>query len=176
MRRSLLGTLILGICLLMPQKAAGQACGPQTDCIGSADHKVSCPAGFGVLNCHSYCAECLYGECHPPCQVSSLWSVEENKRYASLLRLADALDINGLIAEARRVPGRVFYNAERAAVQLVGCDGFSIAANLPIESASGRQVAVANLPDASQIGSFAMVGFPLVTRSSEQRVFALRGT
>ncbi len=59
-------------CLPSGQVSA-QACSPLQLCgTSGGDHRVSCPAGGGVLNCHLDCGTCIYGECHPGCSITSL--------------------------------------------------------------------------------------------------------
>jgi hypothetical protein len=95
--------------------------------------------------------------------------MEEGRRYANLLALASSLDIPGLLVAARNSPGRVFYSRERDAVQLVGCDGITITANLPIGSPEERILAVAQLPDAERIGSVLRLSWHLVNQDVETR-------
>lgn len=149
----LMATMVVGL-LLIPRIATGQSCGPYDICFVGGDHKVPCPLGSGVQNCHTGCGTCISGDCHPDCFAFSLNNPQESRRYALLLKLASALDIEGLVAEARSTRGRVFYSPERDAVQVVGCDGISIVANLPFRSVREKLLALAELPDASAIGGF----------------------
>lgn len=171
MIRFVSGLALAVVVASIPRVATAQACGPYRDCLGTPEHRVECPVGVGVYNCHFSCAECIFGECHPTCTISKLPGVdgEDSRRYAQLLRLADDMDVAGLVAGARDLPGRVFYSPQRDAVQVVGCDGISIAASIPLLSAKHRLLASERLPDASEIGPFAPTSWRLVARLSASR-------
>lgn len=176
MRHALRWLVFVGAALLLPSSAGAQACGPQSNCLGTYSHKVLCPAGFGVRNCHSDCGDCLYGNCHPTCgyTVAPGVSGDADRRYVTLLELADRADVEGLIGAAALLPQKIFYNAERDAVQLVACDGVSIAASIPISSAAVRLLAQAVLPDVKHIDIFGSSSWRAVARLTARRVDALR--
>lgn len=155
LRRGLLVTVILLLAgALSPAGVQAQACGPLESCSGG--HRTLCPAGYGVLNCHFDCRICVEGVCHPGCQDASAGNLsgQSVKHYAQLLERADQLDVEELVRLGTSVPGRVFYNPARGAIQVTGCDGVSIAASIPMNSASARRVAAATLPDVSQLRWF----------------------
>ncbi len=148
MRKLLIFAALTAGILAVPRVASGQSCGPMSVCSGG--HFLSCPAGFGYDNCHFYCATCVFGTCHSGCDASFA-DAAEKKQYARVLDLADALDIEGLIAAARSMRGYVFFSPERDAVQVVACDGRSIVGNLPVTSMKERFLAAAELPRAGEL-------------------------
>ncbi len=153
MRTTLLLANALALTIVLQARTLEAQCGPYETCIGENDHKVSCPGGPSeVQNCHSTCQTCITGDCHPPCAFA-LRDIRSNNTYLRLLELATVQDIDGLTAAADSSGGRVFFNPKRDASQLVGCDGISVVANLPIGSAVQRVLAAARIPDASQLGA-----------------------
>lgn len=155
LRRGLLVTALLVFAhAVTPVEVQAQACGPLESCSGG--HRTLCPAGYGVLNCHYDCMICVEGLCHPGCQDASAGNLsgQAGKQYALLLEKADRLDVEALLNLASALPGRVFYNAARGAIQVTGCDGVSIAASVPLTSIGERRIASATLPDVSQLRWF----------------------
>lgn len=55
MRQIVAVTVFMVIAALIPDRVNAQACGPYIDCFNGGDHRVSCPAGYGVINCHFDC-------------------------------------------------------------------------------------------------------------------------
>ena len=135
---------------LTPRTTEAQSgCGPLEICAEGYD-RVPCPGGAqAVQNCHSSCEYCWSGSCHPSCNVSALpgqQGEQERKLYARMLVLADELKTEELIRASAGLAGRLYFNPARDAVQLVGCDGYSIVASIPINGRRERMLASSSLP------------------------------
>lgn len=134
---------------------AAQTCGDYGYCFsGGGDHRVACPGGTGVYNCHSYCSDCVFGVCHPSCNVSMApW--QQRISDALQLRLyaaSDAMDVVELMRLEPGVRGRVVFNAARSALQILDCSGLSVVAHLPVLDARAATVLASTLPHASTVG------------------------
>lgn len=144
--------------LFNAQSASADACGVYNTCLGLGDHRVACPGGTNqVRNCHAACGECVFGECHPGCAVSAVPGISEHyaDRHMRLVEVASSGSASDLLAANDVLPGSLYFNRERDSVQLVGCDGRSVIANLPIVSPEERAVAASRLPSSNQIDLFA---------------------
>lgn len=128
-----LSMIFLALAMVLVSKpSTAQGCGPYQFCTGGGgDHRVGCPSGDGVQNCHWDCGSCILGECHPDCGLGSLNPLDRKNNLA-LLAAAQRADVAEVVALASRLPGRVLFNPRRNAVQVTGCTGLGIVASLPV--------------------------------------------
>lgn len=132
-----------------------QTCGEYGYCFsGGGDHRVDCPGGTGVYNCHFYCSDCVFGECHPGCNVTMTpWQQRiSDALQRRLYAASDAMDVVELMRLEPGVRGRVVFNTARSALQVLDCSGLSVVAHLPVNDARAATVLASTLPHASTVG------------------------
>ena len=136
--------------ILAPSRAEGQTlCGPYAACAGG-EHMIACPYGYGYTGCHGICAYCAYGPCHSTCNLTELPGISDDQAdtYQRLLKLARTAPLKVLMASSDVESGFIFFNKSRDAVQVLACDGVSIAASIPISGDRERRMVLSRLSSA----------------------------
>ena len=104
---------------------------------------------------HYDCYACLEAPCHPVCGGEEFAQAPALRRaYEDLLDAAGRDDADSVIRLASRLPGFVFFNAFRGAVQIRSCGGSAIVASLPVSRAESIILA-RSLPPASDVQAYA---------------------
>ncbi|MDZ4673085.1 MAG: hypothetical protein SGI84_01440 [Gemmatimonadota bacterium] len=85
-------------------------------------------------NTHSYCVALPDCDGHPGCSEAFAPRIDgaDALRFPALLERAAAGDGQASIALVREYPWLASYNEGREAVQVLGCDGMSVVAHLPV--------------------------------------------
>lgn len=118
-----------------------EACFKMSGCTGGGHYMHSGPSGPYLIY-HDDCAICITpGGCHPGCDDQLAARAPDYKR---LVAEANELDVHGVLSAAKAIPEFAFYNAARASVQVLSCDGETVIASIPVEGGL-RRVAAAQL-------------------------------
>lgn len=129
-------TLFAGFALMTPSLVAAQVsedCGWLWLCEEQGYHEVNSPSDL-LENPHSVCKLCIYGECHPPCEMHEE-DEDVQAAYRSLIEAAADRNVPGVFAASLAGAHRFAeVNILRGSIQVWSCDGKELAANIPLEA------------------------------------------
>lgn len=137
---------------MLAQGAAARQCGDfGNDGCGANDHYVW-GGGANNKNPHSHCyGPCAPGvACHPVCSEALASNPLLHQNYQALLAAANDGDVSTILELAASAPGFVAFNAERRSLQVKGCTGRSIIANVPVRNSALLRLAM-RLPSPAEV-------------------------
>jgi len=116
----------------------------QYGCSGDYGHTTSSGTSYGNGHGTNQCYVCLYygdptdaSDCHDCGGLDHVTAAA----YSTILKASRAGDVTTVMAVAQRVRGFVFFNEQRASVQILACDKVRVIANMPLKTAVQAHVA-----------------------------------
>lgn len=109
-----------------------QDCGWYWLCAGVGEHEVNSPSDL-LAYPHSYCAYCVYGNCHPACGATDA-DPDVQTAYQGMIQAAAEQDVDAILRYAKAGASRyVHLNRARSAIQIWSCSATEVVASIPIE-------------------------------------------